>query len=137
LVGVSNAMEELPRSGLFAPARAWRDIEAGRLQTLLRQWLALERQREAFQVAATEAELRLKLDALELRLRVDRIDRLPDGSQLIIDYKSSVCRLQDWLGERPARPQLLLYSIAGEMPGALAFAQLPPLTLDRSPLAVL
>ncbi|RLA43575.1 MAG: hypothetical protein DRQ97_12610 [Gammaproteobacteria bacterium] len=62
-----------------------------------------------------------------MRLRVDRLDQLPDGSQVIIDYKSGTSKVQDWLGERPARPQLLLYGIAA--PGraaALAFAQLRP-----------
>ncbi|MDH3994209.1 MAG: PD-(D/E)XK nuclease family protein, partial [Gammaproteobacteria bacterium] len=44
-----------------------------------------------------------------------------------IDYKSGASKVQDWLGERPARPQLLLYGIAA--PGsaaALAFAQVRP-----------
>jgi ATP-dependent helicase/DNAse subunit B len=58
---------------------------------------------------------------------VDRIDRLPDGSQIIIDYKSGVSRVQDWLGERPAKPQLLLYGIAApDAAAALAFAQIRP-----------
>jgi hypothetical protein len=46
---------------------------------------------------------------------------------VIIDYKSGISRVQDWLGDRPGKPQLLLYGIAA--PGeaaALAFAQVRP-----------
>ena len=125
LSAVTTALEDLPSTGLLATTASWRELEGLRLQKLLRQWLAVERQRSAFAVAAREEDLGLQLQGLELRLRVDRIDRLPDGSALIIDYKSGVCRLQDWLGERPAKPQLLLYGIAAQdPPSALSFAQL-------------
>lgn len=104
----------------------WR-LEEQRLIRLLMEWLAVERQRGEFVVHQRESEVTLDLGPLRLRLKVDRIDQLPDGSRLIIDYKSGVSRVQDWLGERPAKPQLLLYGIAA--PGAaaaLAFAQVRP-----------
>jgi len=124
---VRQAVDELPRAGIRSPPAGWRELECRRLERLLRQWLAVERQREAFRVAATEEDLCVKLASLELRLRVDRIDHMPDGSTLIMDYKSGTCRLKDWLGERPDKPQLLLYALAsGEVPSALAFAQLRP-----------
>jgi hypothetical protein len=124
---VQVALDELPRSGLQATTASWRELEGMRLHDLLRQWLAVERQRSAFIVASREQDFTLELETLELRLRVDRIDHLPDGSAVIIDYKSGRCSLQDWLGERPARPQLLLYGIAAqEVPAALSFAQLRP-----------
>jgi probable DNA repair protein len=124
---VQVALDELPRSGLQATAASWRELEGARLHDLLRQWLDVERQRSAFIVASKEEDFTLELETLELRLRVDRIDHLPDGSAVIIDYKSGRCSLQDWLGERPARPQLLLYGIAAqEVPAALSFAQLRP-----------
>jgi probable DNA repair protein len=124
---VSEALDERPRTGIDAPPGGWRELESDRLERLLRQWLAVERQRETFRVAATEEDLDLQLATLKLRLRVDRIDRMPDGSTLILDYKSGTCRLQDWLGDRPGKPQLLLYAVAGtQMPSALAFAQLRP-----------
>src|SRR5450631_2757406 len=60
-------------------------------------------------------------------LRIDRIDRLGDGSRVIIDYKSGRPRRQDWLGERVAQPQLLAYLQAVEAPvSALASASLAP-----------
>jgi len=46
---------------------------------------------------------------------------------VIIDYKSGNSKVQDWLGDRPARPQLLLYGIAEpDSAAALAFAQVRP-----------
>jgi probable DNA repair protein len=114
-----------PRRNLLGPGY-WR-LEAQRLASLLREWLALERQRGEFLVMQREQDISLRLGGLQLSLRVDRVDQLPDGSRVIIDYKSGVCRVQDWLGKRPAQPQLLLYSIAE--PGAaaaLTFAQVRP-----------
>jgi ATP-dependent helicase/nuclease subunit B len=109
----------------FGPAY-WR-LEGQRLSSLLGEWLALERSRAEFAVAQRELDVSFALGPLQLRLRVDRIDRLADGSQMIIDYKSGVSRVQDWLGDRPGKPQLLLYGIAA--PGeaaALAFGQVRP-----------
>jgi ATP-dependent helicase/nuclease subunit B len=113
------------RRRLLGPAY-WR-LEAQRIASLLREWLAVERQRGEFLVMQREQDVSLDLGGLPLRLRVDRVDQLPDGSQVIIDYKSGAGKVQDWLGERPAKPQLLLYAIAA--PGAaaaLAFAQVRP-----------
>ena len=107
-------------------AAYWR-LEGLRLAGLLHEWLAVERQRSSFVVLQREQDIRLELAQLQIRLRVDRIDQLPDGSQVIIDYKSGSSRVQDWLGERPAKPQLLLYGIAApEAVSALAFAQVRP-----------
>lgn len=124
---VGAAVEAIPGHRRRWLADAYWRLESQRLTALLAEWLAIERERGAFTVAQREQEVALQLGRLEIRLRVDRIDRLPDGSQLIIDYKSGTGKVQDWLGERPAKPQLLLYSIAA--PGAaaaLAFAQLRP-----------
>jgi ATP-dependent helicase/nuclease subunit B len=52
---------------------------------------------------------------------------MPDGAQFIIDYKSGLCSVGDWLGERPAKPQLPLYALAMEETVAgLSYAQIRP-----------
>lgn len=124
---VASAVEAVPGSRRRVFGRAYWRLESKRLSALLGEWLAIERTRGDFVVSRRETEVSLQLGRLQIELRVDRIDQLADGSELIIDYKSGRCRVQDWLGERPAKPQLLLYGIAApESAGALAFAQLRP-----------
>lgn len=109
------------------PAGAYWRLEQQRLAALLREWLLVERQRVAFAVVQREHDVTFALAQLQIRLRVDRVDELQDGSRIIIDYKSGASRVQDWLGDRPASPQLLLYGIAQpESVAALAFAQVRP-----------
>lgn len=103
------------------------ELENLRLQGLLREWLALERKRSDFVVRALEEEVVLELAQLKLVLRIDRIDELPTGERIVMDYKSSASRVKDWLGERPAKPQLLLYGIASpDNVAGIAFAQVRP-----------
>jgi probable DNA repair protein len=91
-------------------------LEQRRLAQLLDAWLEVERERGAFSVAALEQKKEVAFAGLRLRLRVDRIDRLPDGGLLLIDYKTkrANCAPDEWLGERPDEPQLPLYSILWE-----------------------
>jgi len=45
--------------------------------------------------------------ALQLDLKVDRIDRMPSGKYVVLDYKTSdKLNVDDWDGERPDAPQL-------------------------------
>lgn len=113
------------RPDVFSPA--FIEIERERLALLCRQWLALEKERLAFEVLSTEQMVEVELEGLTLRLRIDRIDRLEDGSLMVIDYKTGMASVKDWFGERPAEPQLPLYAVAN--PGldsikALAYAHL-------------
>ena len=134
---IQNSIEEACEAALQSiPARlrigfgeGYLKLEAKRLIAILGQWLLIEKQRDEFVVQAREHDISLNLSPLEIKLRVDRIDKLADGSALIIDYKSGRSQLKDWLGERPAKPQLLLYGIAStkgadtQKVSALAFAQ--------------
>jgi len=104
-------------------------LETQRLSRVLQRWLTLEQERAEFSIAALEDERRFNFAGLDLRLRVDRIDRLPDGRLTIIDYKSGQGNsAKAWLGERPEQPQLPLYALAlqHEQPASVAgvlFAQ--------------
>lgn len=118
------AVSQIPAKRYRAAGSACWQLELERLASLLRQWLVVERERSAFKVIEREQEISLHIGGLSLQLRVDRVDQLPDGSRVIIDYKSGSCSVGDWLGDRPARPQLLLYGSAEpETTAALAFAQ--------------
>jgi ATP-dependent helicase/nuclease subunit B len=107
-------------------AAYWR-LEQQRLVAVLHEWLIVERQRGAFSVAEREQDIAFELAGLQLQLRADRVDELPDGTRMIVDYKTGNCAVQDWLGERPALPQLPLYSLASSQTvSSLAFAKVSP-----------
>jgi len=73
---------------------------------LLEQDLA----RPPFEVVQVEADHTLELGGLSLQLRIDRVDRLADGSYAVIDYKTGGnAQARAWLDERPQLPQLPLY----------------------------
>jgi RecB family exonuclease len=61
-----------------------------------------------------EEKKTVEIDGLQLRLRVDRIDRLQDGSVVLIDYKSGDISEKGLQGSRPSEPQLLVYAAAME-----------------------
>lgn len=98
------------------------ELEQQRLHSLLLEWLALESERPSFVVHSREEPIAFELAGLTLNLRVDRVDRLADGKMLVIDYKSGKNSLSQWLGTRPAQPQLPLYGLATDVSG-LAFAE--------------
>ena len=100
-------------------------IEQKRLERLVINWLELEKKRSNFRVIATEQRKSITLGNLELKVQIDRIDELADGTVLIIDYKTSFPSIQDWFGDRPDDPQLPIYCISQSEPiGGLAFAQI-------------
>lgn len=107
-------------------AQAVREIENRRCQRVIAAFLAQERQRPPFSLAALEAKQQIQLGQVRLNLRLDRVDRLADGSQLVIDYKSREASHQLWLEERPADPQVPLYCLlTPDVVGGL-FAVLEP-----------
>ncbi|MGE0876668.1 MAG: PD-(D/E)XK nuclease family protein [Burkholderiales bacterium] len=115
----AGAVAELEIEGRFAK------LEEARLAKLAREWLEVERSRAPFTVVAAEQERPIAIGALELSGRIDRLDRLEDGSHALIDYKTGKVTRSGWMGERPDDPQLPLYAVAAaEDIGAVAFARL-------------
>jgi probable DNA repair protein len=102
------------------------ELEVQRLVKLANEWLDAERERKPFEVVHVEAKRSLTIGTLEFTGRIDRMDRLEDGSHAVIDYKTgSRVTPNDWLGPRPDDPQLPLYAVtAEEKVSALAFAKL-------------
>jgi ATP-dependent helicase/nuclease subunit B len=100
-------------------------IEKKRLDYLLRQFIEKEKNRPSFTVLAIEKTEEVNIADIPLKLRVDRIDELDDGSCLIIDYKTGESSVKSWFGERPDEPQLPLYCVTNELPvRGLLFAEL-------------
>ena len=100
------------RPDLFSPR--FRRLERDRLVALTLDWLDLERQRQRpFAVLALERDQTVRISGIELQTRADRIDRLEDGSVVVIDYKTGR-ELTDagWYEDRVTEPQLPLYALA-------------------------
>jgi len=109
-----RALDEIgvgPDRGMSGRLRA---LEQERICRLLQVWLDIEAQREPFRVIAREAPYVLKIAGLEIRLKVDRIDQLDDGSKVLIDYKTGQVNPAGWFDVRPEEPQLPLYSMLVE-----------------------
>ena len=93
-------------------SKAYLQAEQTRLHSVLSQWLDYEIDRQFFTVEEREKEVLAQINGLQLKLRVDRIDRV-DGGRLILDYKTSKVSAAMWEGVRPDEPQLPLYGIHG------------------------
>jgi ATP-dependent helicase/nuclease subunit B len=102
-----------------------RDLEKQRVQRLLPEWLDIEKSRSPFTVAGIEAERVIAIAGLQIRVRADRVDALPDGREMILDYKTGQLKSDVWEGERPDEPQLPLYGATSDKPVAgAAFAMI-------------
>ncbi|MEQ1439400.1 PD-(D/E)XK nuclease family protein [Fontimonas sp. SYSU GA230001] len=115
----------------FTPAL--RRLEVERLRALVGEWMERERERPAFVVELLEGsppsalrgqQERVSFGGMQLQLRPDRIDRLADGSRLVIDYKTAARRPAPWRDGRPDEPQLLLYALTRPDVAGLAYARL-------------
>ncbi len=90
--------------------RRYLELEELRLTGLVIEWLNFEASRVEFQVAETEVKRTVHIEELTLDLRLDRIDHLNDGSELVVDYKSGNVSPSCWDLPRPDDLQLPLYA---------------------------
>lgn len=101
------------------------ELEYERLRVVLNDWIELDFERGDFTVEHVEHQVDLTPAGPPLKARADRIDRLPTGGLVLIDYKSTAPSRKVWSGDRPDNLQLPLYTIAlPETPSAVVFAQL-------------
>jgi RecB family exonuclease len=107
--------------------RRYLELEAKRLTSLLTEWLDYEAARIDFDVVETEAKRTIHLAGLTFDLRLDRLDRLNDGTLLVVDYKTGAVTPKSWELPRPDDVQLPLYAGFAikeeETLGGLAFAK--------------
>jgi ATP-dependent helicase/nuclease subunit B len=88
--------------------------EARRAARLARSLCEAETERAPFTVVEREVRHAIDCGGVGLHVRIDRIDRLADGSLALVDYKTGEPRKEDWFGARPSQPQLLVYLRAME-----------------------
>ena len=134
---VAQAGNEILQDPAFSPAadatgllelrRAAIARELGRAARLINTLCDLEASRAPFVVHELETKHRVQSGGALIDVRVDRMDRLDDGTQVILDYKSGRAVTPDWEVERTTHPQLLVYLLAAQAPvSALAVAHLDP-----------
>jgi RecB family exonuclease len=123
---VDEAMASLESRRGELPAR-YAALEKARLQRLLLNWLELEKQRDPFVVLEPERERYIEIGGVRCMVKPDRVDRLPGGEHVMIDYKTGEPGVSAWFGDRPDEPQLPVYSATyGGRIGGVLFAQLKP-----------
>lgn len=107
---VLKAYNEDPGNTALKPRFA--ELERARLVRLITGWLELERSRaHDFEVMHTEKECALEIEGLPVRMFIDRIDQLADGSTLVIDYKTGAnIDTKNWASDRLTEPQLPIYA---------------------------
>lgn len=120
---IAQAVDEAARTELKTYPAALRDLECERGRTVLASWFDLEAQRTPFQVAQVEETLHWSRGPLALTVRLDRLDRLPDGRAVIVDYKTGMSPgnpESDWARMRPVNLQLPFYAsvLSGDAPDA-------------------
>lgn len=120
----------------------FRELENQRIAELLFGFLERELERGEFTVTANEATIKWQHRALQLNLRIDRIDQLADGSLAIIDYKTGkkTASPASWLLERSEDMQLPVYAVASggsftEAVSTLALAHINVAGTDYTGLA--
>jgi ATP-dependent helicase/nuclease subunit B len=106
----------LKRRALLEPRFA--AIEQSRLQSMVSEWLDLEKKRRPFEVVSLETQRPVNIGGIDFTIRADRIDRMDDGTSVVMDYKTSMHGPREWDGDRPDAPQLPLYAVTADVPPA-------------------
>ncbi len=123
---VAQALQNFELKRRITLAARFRELEAARLEKLLDVWLALESRRGlAFDVIACEQPAEVEIEEIKVKMIVDRIDRLADGRQVIIDYKTgATVDTKNWAGQRITEPQLPIYAaLVNDEVAAVVFAK--------------
>lgn len=122
---VAGAVEKMAARMPETFAPGFCRVETDRLAGLLAEWVSQEKNRARFFVDALESRIHVSVGNMAIQTFADRIDRLEDGRQIIIDYKTGSPSANDWFTDRIAEPQLPLYSLAigGENLAGVLFAR--------------
>ena len=93
-------------------------LERKRIKRLLKNFVNVDIARDHFEIASVEQQIDFAAAAVRLSLRVDRIDRMADGSLAILDYKTGSKKNFLRSDGRPGEIQLVAYASAVDTPVA-------------------
>ncbi len=113
---IYSALKRYQNSGFKA-------IEQDRLQSLLLKFIETDKLRENFRVLATERSVQVNIAQLSFNTRLDRLDEMDNGDQIVFDYKTGSSSTAKWCGQEIIEPQLPIYSVTNNTQGA-AFIEL-------------
>jgi probable DNA repair protein len=91
-------------------------LERLRIVELLAQFIDMDTARGEFSIVAVEHELAFAEADVRMQLRVDRLDRLPDGTLGILDYKTGGKKTFLNSDGSPKEIQLIAYALALDDP---------------------
>jgi probable DNA repair protein len=111
---VDVAMAHFERNRGSALPKSFAALERARLRQLIAEWLEIDKSRDPFEVIRPEEEKFAEVGGIRFKVKIDRVDRLADGREIIIDYKTGNINLKSWDSDRPDEPQLPLYSTIHE-----------------------
>jgi ATP-dependent helicase/nuclease subunit B len=123
---VAEGMELISKACQRRSLPVWlAPLYASQLEDLILEWMETrEVVRTPFQVLHTELNTSLNVGGQNIDLRVDRVDQLPDGSLLVVDYKT---------GQVPSAAGLIEYDTAALEPQLPAYAL--ALSSDEAPVS--
>jgi ATP-dependent helicase/nuclease subunit B len=112
------------RAGADPIRRRLLDLEQRWIEMRVLELLSADADRPPFEVIHVEEPFTLDVGGVQVRLKLDRVDRLDDGTLAVIDYKTGTrAKPAAWMGERPELPQLPLYvrAVGQDAVSAVAF----------------
>jgi RecB family exonuclease len=101
----------------------FKKIEKIRIKKILHDYFELEKQRDVYEVIKTETTTEVSINNLSFKIRLDRVDRLPNGNKLIIDYKTGKAEISQMTGSHIKQAQLPIYALTNSVNG-VAFAKI-------------
>lgn len=101
---LAERLKELPKQFI--------QLETERLKKVVHQWIEFESSRSPFEVFEVEQKREIELGGVTMGYKIDRIDKLEDGSVLVIDLKTGSVNRGHWYLPRLGDTQMPLYATA-------------------------
>jgi len=125
---VEQTLDAVTREFKYRLLPKSKNLECFRITRILERWIEIEKERGWFKVCANESSIEVNLAGIQFKGKIDRIDKMPDDSFVLVDYKTGNTSKKSWLPQsRIEEPQVPAYAVTFSGPvGGVAFARLRP-----------